>query len=113
MAPVGDNRYLEFHKPELTLAISSKRMIDRHGAGATTPRANCSVILVLEAMKGRNRFARQRSDSSVIRRCGWSGQSKSRIWWIDVERKMADANHETRRSSNYSPDAIGRRRNGH
>jgi|SRR5580704_16105353 catechol 2,3-dioxygenase-like lactoylglutathione lyase family enzyme len=48
MAPVGDDRYVEFNAPALTLAISSQRMIDVHSAGAATPRANRSVILDFE-----------------------------------------------------------------
>jgi catechol 2,3-dioxygenase-like lactoylglutathione lyase family enzyme len=48
MAPVGDDRYVEFRAPGLTLAISSQRMIDLHSAGATTPEANRSVILDFE-----------------------------------------------------------------
>jgi catechol 2,3-dioxygenase-like lactoylglutathione lyase family enzyme len=48
MAPVGDDRYVEFSAPGLTLAISSQQMIDLHSAGATTPEANRSVILDFE-----------------------------------------------------------------
>jgi predicted enzyme related to lactoylglutathione lyase len=48
MTPVGDDRYAEFHGPQLTLAISSQRMIDHHSAGATTPESNRSVILDFE-----------------------------------------------------------------
>jgi catechol 2,3-dioxygenase-like lactoylglutathione lyase family enzyme len=48
MAPNGDDVYVEFHAPEVTLAISNQKMIDRHSAGATTPGANRSVILDFE-----------------------------------------------------------------
>jgi catechol 2,3-dioxygenase-like lactoylglutathione lyase family enzyme len=48
LSPVGDDRYVEFHAPELTLAISSQEMIDLHGAGAAKPRENRSVILDFE-----------------------------------------------------------------
>jgi catechol 2,3-dioxygenase-like lactoylglutathione lyase family enzyme len=48
MTPVGDDRYVEFHGPELTLAISSQRMIDLHSAGATKPESNRSLILDFE-----------------------------------------------------------------
>jgi len=48
MTPAGDDRYVEFHAPELTLAISSRRMIDLHSAGAAKPKANRSMILDFE-----------------------------------------------------------------
>ena len=48
ITPRGDDRYVEFHAPALTLAISSQTMIDRYGAGATTPAANRSIILDFE-----------------------------------------------------------------
>lgn len=48
MTPSGDDVYVEFHAPDLTLAISSQRMFDLHGAGATTPEANRSMILDFE-----------------------------------------------------------------
>jgi catechol 2,3-dioxygenase-like lactoylglutathione lyase family enzyme len=47
-APEGDDRYVELHAPHVTLAISSQRMIDLHGAGATAPASNRSVILDFE-----------------------------------------------------------------
>jgi len=37
--------YVEFPGAGATLAISDQRMMDQHGAGATAPRANRSVIL--------------------------------------------------------------------
>jgi catechol 2,3-dioxygenase-like lactoylglutathione lyase family enzyme len=37
--------YVEFPTSETTLAISSQHTMDLHGAGATTPSANRSVIL--------------------------------------------------------------------
>ena len=48
MTPVGDDRYAELHGPQLSLAISSQRMIDLHSAGAATPRSNRSMILDFE-----------------------------------------------------------------
>ena len=48
ITPHGDDRYVEFHAPALTLAISSQTTIDRHSARATTPAANRSVILDFE-----------------------------------------------------------------
>jgi catechol 2,3-dioxygenase-like lactoylglutathione lyase family enzyme len=48
MAPVGDERYVEFHTPAMTLAISSRRTSDLFGAGAATPAANRSMILDFE-----------------------------------------------------------------
>jgi catechol 2,3-dioxygenase-like lactoylglutathione lyase family enzyme len=48
MAPVGDDRYVEFQAAGPTIAISSQHMIDLHSAGATTPKANRSMILDLE-----------------------------------------------------------------
>jgi catechol 2,3-dioxygenase-like lactoylglutathione lyase family enzyme len=48
MTPKGDDVYVEFHAPALTLAISSQKTIDRHSAGATTPEANRSMILDFE-----------------------------------------------------------------
>ncbi len=48
MAPSGDDVYFEFHAPALTPATSSQKIIDRHGAGATMPRVNRSVILDFE-----------------------------------------------------------------
>jgi catechol 2,3-dioxygenase-like lactoylglutathione lyase family enzyme len=48
MNPVGDDRYVEFHGPSLTLAISSQRTIDLHAASATVPESNRSMILDFE-----------------------------------------------------------------
>ena len=48
IAPAGDDRYVEFHGATLALAISSRRAVDLHGAGAATPKANRSVILDFE-----------------------------------------------------------------
>jgi len=48
MASAGNDRYVELHAPELTLAISSRHTSDLHGAGAATPKANRSVILDFE-----------------------------------------------------------------
>jgi hypothetical protein len=43
MTPVGDDRYTELHGPQLSLAISSQRMIELHSAGAATARFNRSI----------------------------------------------------------------------
>lgn len=48
MTPVGDDRYTELHGPQLSLAISSQRMIELHSAGAATARSNQSMILDFE-----------------------------------------------------------------
>lgn len=48
VTPQGDDRYIEFHTPALTLAISSQAMIERHSAGAAMAAANRSVILDFE-----------------------------------------------------------------
>ena len=48
MAPTGDDRYVEFRAPSLTLAISNHTMIERHSAGVTMPGENRSVILDFE-----------------------------------------------------------------
>lgn len=48
MTPSGDDRYVEFHAGGPTIAISSQHMIDLSSAGATTPRANRSMILDFE-----------------------------------------------------------------
>jgi predicted enzyme related to lactoylglutathione lyase len=48
MTPKGDDRYVEFHAPTITLAISSQRAIELHAAGATAAAANRSVILDFE-----------------------------------------------------------------
>jgi catechol 2,3-dioxygenase-like lactoylglutathione lyase family enzyme len=48
VTPVGDERYAELRGPQLSLAISSQRMIDLHSAGAATARSNRSMILDFE-----------------------------------------------------------------
>lgn len=48
MTPQGDDIYVEFHGPALTLAISSQKVLERYGAGATAPASNRSVILDFE-----------------------------------------------------------------
>jgi len=48
MMPSGNDRYVEFHAPAMTLAISSQRMMDLHGAGAAKSAANRSMILDFE-----------------------------------------------------------------
>ena len=48
VTPKGDDIYVEFHGPALTLAISSQKVLERYGAGATAPASNRSVILDFE-----------------------------------------------------------------
>jgi catechol 2,3-dioxygenase-like lactoylglutathione lyase family enzyme len=48
MTPVGNEVYAELHGPQLSLAISSQTVIERHSAAAATARANRSVILDFE-----------------------------------------------------------------
>jgi catechol 2,3-dioxygenase-like lactoylglutathione lyase family enzyme len=48
MTPVGDDRYTELHGAQLSLAISSQRMIELHSAGAARACANRSMILDFE-----------------------------------------------------------------
>jgi catechol 2,3-dioxygenase-like lactoylglutathione lyase family enzyme len=60
LTPAGDDRYVEFYAPELTLAISSQNMIDLHSAGATTPKTNRSVILDFEVQNVDQEWARLR-----------------------------------------------------
>jgi len=61
MTPVGDDRYTELHGPQLSLAISSQRMIDLHSAGAATSRSNRSMILDFEVADTDKEHARLRS----------------------------------------------------
>jgi catechol 2,3-dioxygenase-like lactoylglutathione lyase family enzyme len=44
LAPVGDDRYLEFRAPGLTLAFASQQRISITAPGATVPNANRSAI---------------------------------------------------------------------
>jgi uncharacterized glyoxalase superfamily protein PhnB len=44
LAPVGDDRYLEFRTPGLTLAIASQQRISITAPGAVVPGANRSAI---------------------------------------------------------------------
>jgi catechol 2,3-dioxygenase-like lactoylglutathione lyase family enzyme len=44
LKPVGDDRYLEFHAPGLTLAIASQQRISITLPGAIVPGANRSAI---------------------------------------------------------------------
>jgi len=48
MTPKGDDIYVEFHASELALAISSQKVLERYGAGATLPASNRSMILDFE-----------------------------------------------------------------
>lgn len=58
--PEGSEDYLEFRTPEGAFAISSQQKMDEHGAGATSPAANRSVVLdfeVADVDKERGRIA--------------------------------------------------------
>jgi catechol 2,3-dioxygenase-like lactoylglutathione lyase family enzyme len=48
MTPTGDDQYAELHGPQLSLAISSQRMIEVQSTSAATARANRSMILDFE-----------------------------------------------------------------
>ena len=48
VTPKGDDIYVEFHGGAVTLAISSQKVLERYGAGATAPASNRSVILDFE-----------------------------------------------------------------
>jgi catechol 2,3-dioxygenase-like lactoylglutathione lyase family enzyme len=48
MTPTGDDHYAELYGQQLSLAISSQRMVELHSAGAATARANRSMILDFE-----------------------------------------------------------------
>jgi catechol 2,3-dioxygenase-like lactoylglutathione lyase family enzyme len=48
LSPTGSDLYVEFHAPTLAIAITSQDVMERHGAGATTPNANRSVVLDFE-----------------------------------------------------------------
>jgi catechol 2,3-dioxygenase-like lactoylglutathione lyase family enzyme len=61
MTPVGDDRYAELRGPQLSLAISSQRMIDLHSAGAATARSNRSMILDFEVADVDREHARLQS----------------------------------------------------
>jgi catechol 2,3-dioxygenase-like lactoylglutathione lyase family enzyme len=61
MTPVGDDRYTELHGPQLSLAISSQRMIELHSAGAATAGSNRSMILDFEIADVDQEHARLRS----------------------------------------------------
>jgi predicted enzyme related to lactoylglutathione lyase len=61
MTPVGDDRYTELHGPQLSLAISSQRMIELHGAGAARARSNRSMILDFEVADVDQEHARLQS----------------------------------------------------
>lgn len=61
MTPKGDDVYVEFHASTLTLAISSQKIIERFGPGATAPSSNRSMILdfeVTDVDRERKRLAR-------------------------------------------------------
>jgi uncharacterized glyoxalase superfamily protein PhnB len=46
--PEGSDDYLEFNMPGGAFAISSQQKMKQHGADATTPAANLSVVLDFE-----------------------------------------------------------------
>src|SRR5690242_14109012 len=46
--PQGSSDYLEFRTAEGAFAISSQQKMEEHGAGATTPRTNLSMVLDFE-----------------------------------------------------------------
>lgn len=46
--PEGSNDYLEFRTPDGSFAISSQQKMEEHGASATAPRANRSMVLDFE-----------------------------------------------------------------
>lgn len=48
LRPEGSNDYLEFRTAEGAFAISSQQKMEEHGAGATTPEANRSMVLDFE-----------------------------------------------------------------
>ena len=48
MTPKGDDIYVEFRAPALTLAISSQKVLERYGTGETAPASNRSMILDFE-----------------------------------------------------------------
>ena len=58
--PEGSDDYLEFRTPEGAFAISSQQKMDEHGAGATSPASNRSMVLDFEVEdvdKERSRIA--------------------------------------------------------
>jgi len=48
LSPVGDDRYVEFRAPGMTLAIAHHGRIEATSPGATTPAANRSAIFDFE-----------------------------------------------------------------
>ena len=48
LEPVGDERYVEFRLPGLTLAIADQRRINISAAGAATPGSNRSAVFDFE-----------------------------------------------------------------
>jgi len=48
LEPVGDERYVEFRLPGLTLAIADQRRINMSAAGAATPGSNRSAVFDFE-----------------------------------------------------------------
>lgn len=59
--PEGSSDYLEFRTPEGAFAISSQQKMEEHGAKATTPCTNLSMVLdfeVEDVNKERERLSR-------------------------------------------------------
>ena len=57
-APIGDDRYVEFHAEELRLAISSQRVLEAQYRGATRSADNRSMILDFEVEDVDKEYAR-------------------------------------------------------
>lgn len=60
LKPEGSNDYLEFRTPEGSFAISSQQKMEEHGASATTPGANRSMVLDFEVEDVDKEYARLR-----------------------------------------------------
>jgi len=48
LSPVGDERYIEFHAPGMTLAIANHGRIEATAPGATAPASNRSAVFDFE-----------------------------------------------------------------
>jgi predicted enzyme related to lactoylglutathione lyase len=48
LTPTGDDRYIEFHAPEMTLGIAYHQRIDTIAPGATAPASNQSIVFDFE-----------------------------------------------------------------
>src|SRR5215813_6696372 len=56
--PEGSSDYLEFRTSEGAFAISSQQKMEEHGASATTPRTNLSMVLDFEVEDVDKEYAR-------------------------------------------------------